>query len=86
MSSGRHRASSRSTRSARSAGDGDATTTPRLRKWHKGFLGLAAVTVVGVGVAIGPSAGARNAMIMMSRAPLGPLIVWRTESVVSANR
>ncbi len=63
MSSGRHRASSRSTRSARSArsaGDGDATTTPRLRKWHKGFLGLAAVTVLGVGVAIGPSASAEN--------------------------
>ena len=60
MSSGRHRASSRSTRSARSAGDGDATTTPRLRKWHKGFLGLAAVTVLGVGVAVGPSASAEN--------------------------
>ncbi|SKX73467.1 Uncharacterised protein [Mycobacteroides abscessus subsp. abscessus] len=34
---------------------------------------------------IGPSAGARNAMIMMSRSPLGPLTVVLTESVVSTN-
>lgn len=57
MRSARHRASSRS---VRSAGGGDATTTPRLKKWHKGFLGLAAVAVLGVGVAVGPSASAEN--------------------------
>lgn len=63
MSSARHRGSSRSARAARaarSADGGDATTTPRLEKWHKGFLGLAAVTVLGVGVAVGPSASAEN--------------------------
>ena len=35
---------------------------------------------------IGPSAGARRAMIMTSRSPLGPLIWCLTESVVSKNR
>ncbi len=34
---------------------------------------------------IGPSAGARRAMIMMSRSPLGPLTVCLTESSVSKN-
>ena len=35
---------------------------------------------------IGPSAGARNAMIITSRSPLGPLTRCFTESVVSKNR
>ena len=34
---------------------------------------------------IGPSAGARNAMIMMSRSPRGPLRWCLTESSVSTN-
>ena len=38
------------------------------------------------GVADGPSAGARNAMIITSRSPLGPLTRCLTESVVSKNR
>ena len=35
---------------------------------------------------MGPSAGARSAMIITSRSPLGPLTVCLTESVVSKNR
>ncbi|COW54135.1 Uncharacterised protein [Mycobacterium tuberculosis] len=35
---------------------------------------------------IGPSAGARSAMIITSRSPLGPLRRCLTESVVSKNR
>ncbi|SLH70691.1 Uncharacterised protein [Mycobacteroides abscessus subsp. abscessus] len=34
---------------------------------------------------IGPSAGARRAMIMMSRSPPGPVTVCLTESSVSKN-
>ena len=35
---------------------------------------------------IGPSAGARSAMTMTSRSPLGPVSLCFTESVVSKNR
>jgi hypothetical protein len=57
MSSARHRAASRSTRSART---GLATTAMQRKKWRTSILSLGAVTALGVGVAVGPSASAAN--------------------------
>ncbi|MGP5038682.1 hypothetical protein [Corynebacterium variabile] len=60
MRSARHRASSRSVRSASTGLATTATTAAQRKRWRTGILGLAAVAALGAGVAVGPSASATN--------------------------
>ncbi|MGO1634540.1 hypothetical protein ACTXKQ_10020 [Corynebacterium variabile] len=60
MRSARHRASSRSVRSASTGLATTATTAAQRKRWRTGILSLGAVAALGAGVAVGPSASATN--------------------------